>query len=73
MGIAEQCEGDARNPNEWRDTHFQVEGPVVQGLQAAFKAGRRAAKKVTREDIIPSCPESVNIFGASSVFLNRFF
>ncbi len=36
VGIAEQWEGDARNPNEWRDTHFQIEGPAVQGLQAAF-------------------------------------
>lgn len=36
VGIAEQWEGDARGPDEWRDTHFQVEGPVVHGLRAAF-------------------------------------
>ncbi|WP_244874806.1 phospholipase D-like domain-containing protein, partial [Modicisalibacter luteus] len=36
VGIAEEWEGDARNPDEWRDTHFQVEGPAVHGLQAAF-------------------------------------
>jgi len=36
VGIAEEWEGDARNPNEWRETHFQVEGPAVFGLHAAF-------------------------------------
>lgn len=36
VGIAEEWEGDARNPSEWRDTHFQIEGPAVYGLQAAF-------------------------------------
>lgn len=36
VGIAEEWEGNARNENEWRDTHFQIEGPAVFGLQAAF-------------------------------------
>jgi len=36
VGIAEEWEGDARNPDEWRETHFQIEGPAVQGLFAAF-------------------------------------
>lgn len=36
VGIAEEWEGDARNENEWRDTHFRIEGPAVFGLQAAF-------------------------------------
>ncbi|REK15668.1 MAG: cardiolipin synthase B [Actinobacteria bacterium] len=36
VGIAEEWEGDARNPNEWRETHFRVEGPAVLGLRAAF-------------------------------------
>jgi cardiolipin synthase A/B len=34
--IADQWSGDARNPNEWRDIHYQLEGPVVAQLQAAF-------------------------------------
>ncbi|CAM5644711.1 Cardiolipin synthase A [Streptomyces microflavus] len=33
--IQEWC-GDARNENEWRDTHVQVRGPAVDGLAAAF-------------------------------------
>ncbi|WP_372638611.1 phosphatidylserine/phosphatidylglycerophosphate/cardiolipin synthase family protein, partial [Fodinibius sp.] len=36
VGIAEEWEGDARNPSEWRETHFRVEGPAVRGLQSAF-------------------------------------
>lgn len=36
VGIAEEWEGDARNENEWRDTHFRIQGPAVFGLQAAF-------------------------------------
>ena len=36
VGIADQWRGDARNPNEWRDTHFKVTGPVVGQMQAVF-------------------------------------
>ncbi len=36
VGIGDVWRGDARNPNEWRDTHFRVEGPVVDGLMGAF-------------------------------------
>ncbi len=35
-GIADEWNGDARSPQEWRDLHFRVEGPVVAQLQAAF-------------------------------------
>lgn len=36
VGISDLWQGDARNPGEWRDTHFRVEGPCVDGLRAAF-------------------------------------
>jgi cardiolipin synthase len=36
VGIAEEWRGDARDETEWRDTHFRVEGPAVDGLAAAF-------------------------------------
>ena len=36
VGIADEWLGDARNEREWRDTHFRVEGPAVDGLRAAF-------------------------------------
>ncbi|HEV3268332.1 MAG TPA: phospholipase D-like domain-containing protein [Acidimicrobiales bacterium] len=36
VGISDLWQGDARNENEWRDTHFKIEGPAVDGLRAAF-------------------------------------
>ncbi|MFF1956654.1 phosphatidylserine/phosphatidylglycerophosphate/cardiolipin synthase family protein [Streptomyces sp. NPDC058220] len=36
VGIAEEWCGDARNENEWRDTHVRVRGPAVDGIAAAF-------------------------------------
>ncbi|MFF8641670.1 phosphatidylserine/phosphatidylglycerophosphate/cardiolipin synthase family protein [Streptomyces sp. NPDC015345] len=36
VGIAEEWCGDARNPDEWRDTHVEVHGPAVDGIAAAF-------------------------------------
>ncbi|WP_246160100.1 phospholipase D-like domain-containing protein [Aureimonas fodinaquatilis] len=36
VGIGDQWLGDARNPEEWRDNHYRVEGPVVADMQAAF-------------------------------------
>jgi cardiolipin synthase len=35
-GIADEWSGDAQTPEQWRDTHFRVEGPVVAQMQAAF-------------------------------------
>src|SRR5206468_2232276 len=28
VGISDLWQGDARGPDEWRDTHFRVEGPA---------------------------------------------
>ena len=36
VGIAPQWTGQAQDPNHWRDTHFQVEGPVVAQMQSVF-------------------------------------
>ncbi|OEV26482.1 phospholipase [Streptomyces nanshensis] len=36
VGIAEEWSGNARNENEWRDTHIEVRGPAVDGIAAAF-------------------------------------
>jgi cardiolipin synthase len=51
VGIAEEWEGDARNPCEWRDTHFQVEGPAVHGLQGAFVDNWVEADRPIHEDV----------------------
>ncbi|MFF5265152.1 phosphatidylserine/phosphatidylglycerophosphate/cardiolipin synthase family protein [Actinomadura viridis] len=39
VGIADEWSGDARDENEWRDTHVQVRGPAVDGIAAAFAQG----------------------------------
>jgi cardiolipin synthase len=36
VGIADMWNGNAQDKDHWRDTHFKVEGPVVNQLQAAF-------------------------------------
>lgn len=36
VGIAAEWEGSARSPEEWRDNHYRVTGPVVLSIRAAF-------------------------------------
>ncbi len=36
VGIAAEWEGDARTPEEWRDSHFRVTGPCVRQMTASF-------------------------------------
>jgi cardiolipin synthase len=36
VGIADQWNGHAQDPEHWRDIHFRVEGPVVAQMQAGF-------------------------------------
>jgi cardiolipin synthase len=36
VGIADQWQGHAQDPDHWRETHFRIEGPVVAQFQAAF-------------------------------------
>lgn len=36
VGIADQWQGHAQDPEHWRDVHFRVQGPVVAQLQSGF-------------------------------------
>ena len=36
VGIADTWNGHAQDKDHWRDTHYRVEGPVVNQMQAAF-------------------------------------
>ncbi|MEO8280263.1 MAG: phospholipase D-like domain-containing protein, partial [Ideonella sp.] len=36
VGIAPEWTGHAQDPDHWRDTHFQIEGPVVGQMQTVF-------------------------------------
>jgi cardiolipin synthase len=37
VGIADAWQGDATRPDQWRDMHFQIEGPAVAQMQAVFE------------------------------------
>jgi cardiolipin synthase len=34
--VGDKWLGNAQDPDHWRDTHFQIEGPVVSQMQAVF-------------------------------------
>ena len=36
VGIADLWQGNAQDPDHWRDSHFRLEGPAVGQMQAAF-------------------------------------
>lgn len=36
VGIADEWRGDARNPYEWRESHFRIRGPAAGFLRASF-------------------------------------
>ena len=58
VGIASEWEGDARNENEWRDTHFLIKGPAVFGLQAAFMENWiEAGRPLSFDHIIKQNPD----------------
>ena len=36
VGIADVWDGNAQDPQHWRDAHFRIEGPAVAQMQAVF-------------------------------------
>jgi cardiolipin synthase len=36
VGIADEWEGDANGPSQWRDTHFKIMGPAVSAIFSGF-------------------------------------
>jgi cardiolipin synthase len=51
VGIAAEWDGDARNPDEWRETHFRIVGPALDGLRGAFLSNWIEAGQPGFEDI----------------------
>lgn len=64
VGIGDQWRGDARNPDEWRDNHYRVEGPVVADMQAAFAENwLEATNEVLQGDrFYPEQPQAGGLF-----------
>lgn len=52
VGIAEEWEGDARNPDEWRDIHVAIRGPAISSLRAAFFDNWTEAGEWEFDDIV---------------------
>jgi cardiolipin synthase len=60
VGIAEEWEGDARGPDEWRDTHFRVVGPAVTALRSVFFTDwRDTGNPITSRDVAVELPEAL--------------
>jgi cardiolipin synthase len=57
VGIADEWQGDARNEREWRDTHFRVHGPAVDGLRSAFLDNWAETDTVLFEDGVDRFPD----------------
>ena len=57
VGIADEWAGDARDGSEWRDTHFRVTGPAVDGLRAAFLDNWAETDPVLFEEDVDRFPE----------------
>jgi cardiolipin synthase len=71
VGVAPQWTGRAQDPAHWRDTHFEVEGPVVAQMQSVFIDNWI---KVTGDvlhgpdyfpELAPAGPASAQMFGSS--------
>ena len=58
VGIADQWDGNAASPEEWRDSHYRVEGPVVAQMQAAFLDNwmKTRATVLHADDYFPALP-----------------
>jgi cardiolipin synthase A/B len=58
VGIAAQWEGNAEDPDHWRDTHVRVRGPVVRGLMGAFAENwlEATGRVLSGEDYLPDLP-----------------
>ena len=56
MSLADHWRGDARTPDEWRDTQFRVRGPAVRELEAAFYENWLEAGGETAPALDPPMP-----------------
>jgi cardiolipin synthase len=57
VGIADEWRGNARDATEWRDTHFRIHGPAVDGLRAAFLDNWAETDAVLFDEAVDRFPE----------------
>ncbi|HKI01862.1 MAG TPA: phospholipase D-like domain-containing protein [Thermoanaerobaculia bacterium] len=60
VGIADDWLGHAQDSDHWRDNHFQVEGPVVAQMQAAFMDNwlKTRSRVLHGDDYFPALEET---------------
>lgn len=63
VGIADEWSGNAQSPKHWRDSHFQLQGPAVAQMQAAFNDNwiRTRAEVLFGEDYFPELAKVKNV------------
>ncbi len=59
VGIADEWNGNAQSEQHWRDSHFQLKGPAVAQMQAAFNDNwiRTRAEVLYAENYFPELQE----------------
>lgn len=71
VGIADSWDGDAEDPEHWRDTHYRVEGPVVAQMQAVFVdnwikvSGTTLHSELYFPELAPAGTYSAHMFSSS--------
>ncbi|WP_210242265.1 phospholipase D-like domain-containing protein [Mesorhizobium sp. B2-3-12] len=72
VGIADNWRGNARNPDEWRDTHYRIEGPAVPAFQAAFAENwlETTGETLQGQKFYPP-PESAGALGAQLILSSQ--
>ena len=70
VGIADQWQGHANTPEEWRDAHFRVEGPAAAQFQAAFNDNwiKSTGEVLNGEEYFPALPSAGD--SAAQLFLS---
>jgi cardiolipin synthase len=57
VGIADQWLGNAEDEDHWRDTHFRIAGPAVDGLRAAFLDNWSETDPELFDEVVDRFPE----------------
>ncbi|MEO7317837.1 MAG: phospholipase D-like domain-containing protein [Chthoniobacteraceae bacterium] len=71
VGIADEWDGEAQSPEDWRDSHYRVEGPVVAQMQAAFLDNWMKTRAVVLlgdeyfPELVPAGPHRCQMFKSS--------
>lgn len=63
VGIADEWLGDARNADEWRDSHYHITGPIVAAFQAGFAENwlEATGETLLGDGFYPALPATGNL------------